>query len=127
MAAVIVTIAGRSYRMSCADGEEARIEELARYVESKILSLKEGFGEIGEQRLVVMAALAIADEASEAQARAQVAQGEIAALQIELEAARQARARIEARAARALEDAANRLERLDGDLSGPAPQRDDFP
>lgn len=36
MAAVVVAIAGRTYRMSCEEGEEQRVEELARYVESKI-------------------------------------------------------------------------------------------
>ncbi|HEY8215137.1 MAG TPA: cell division protein ZapA, partial [Methylocystis sp.] len=34
MAAVVVSIAGRTYRMSCDDGEEQRIEELAQFVES---------------------------------------------------------------------------------------------
>jgi len=80
MAAVVVAIAGRTYRMSCEEGEEQRIEELARYVESKIQSMRESFGEIGEQRIIVMAALAIADEATDARAKAQATETEIAAL-----------------------------------------------
>ncbi|NBT97430.1 MAG: cell division protein ZapA, partial [Methylocystaceae bacterium] len=41
MAALVVSIAGRSYRIACGDGEEARLEELVRYVESKIFSMHE--------------------------------------------------------------------------------------
>ena len=33
--------------MSCAEGEEARLEALARIVEEKIVEMREGFGEIG--------------------------------------------------------------------------------
>ncbi len=122
MAAVIVSIAGRTYRMSCADGEEARLEQLAKYVEGKILSMKEGFGEIGEQRVIVMAALAIADEASDARAKTHDAEAEAAALRTELEAARKERAALEERVAHALEDAAQRLERLNSDLTAPPPR-----
>ncbi|WP_036284098.1 cell division protein ZapA [Methylocystis sp. ATCC 49242] len=127
MAAVVVTIAGRTYRMSCEDGEEPRLEQLARYVEGKILSMREGFGEIGDQRIVVMAALAIADEATDARGRAQAMEMDIAALRAELDAARKASAAMEARVAGALEDAARRLERLNADLQKSAAPRDEFP
>ena len=89
MAALVVSIAGRSYRIACGDGEEARLEELVRYVESKIFSMHESFGQIGEQRLNVMAAIAIADEAADARDRAQ-------ALEIELKELRQKMASLEA-------------------------------
>ncbi len=62
MAQAVVTIAGRTYRMNCGEGEEAHIEDLARLVNSKIESLRAAFGEIGDQRIVVMAALTVADE-----------------------------------------------------------------
>jgi len=77
MAALVVSIAGRSYRIACGDGEEARLEELVRYVESKIFSMHESFGEIGEQRLNVMAAIAIADEAADARDRVQALELEL--------------------------------------------------
>jgi cell division protein ZapA len=125
MAAVIVNIAGRAYRLSCDDGEERRLEQLARYVEGKILSMKEGFGEIGEQRIVVMAALAIADEATDARGKAEAMELDVAALRTELDAAKKAVAAMEERAAAAVEDAASRLERLVAELQKPAPL-DDF-
>lgn len=126
MAAVIVSIAGRTYRLSCDDGQEPRLEQLARYVESKILSMKDGFREIGEQRIVVMAALAIADEATEARGKAQAMELDLSALRAELDAARKAVAALEERVAAAVEDAAQRLEQLNADLQKPVP-KDDFP
>lgn len=124
MAAVVVSIAGRTYRMSCHDGEEQRIEELAQFVESKIQSMRESFGEIGEQRIIVMAALTIADEAKEARAKAIAKDVEIAALRAELEAARKANDSLSARAAQALADATRRIVKLNGELSQPAASPD---
>jgi cell division protein ZapA len=125
MAAVVVAIAGRTYRMSCEEGEEQRIEELARYVEGKIQSMRESFGEIGEQRIIVMAALAIADEATDARANAQAMETEIAALRAELDAARKASDAASTRAAKALGDATRRIMKLNGELSAPAASPDD--
>lgn len=69
MAQVTVTIADRVYRMACADGEQPHLESLARMVDAKIASLRGSFGEIGDQRIIVMAALTFADELSEAKRR----------------------------------------------------------
>ena len=66
MAQVPITIAGRTYRMACGDGEEAHLEGLAAELEGRISELRGAFGEIGDQRLIVMAALAFADERFEA-------------------------------------------------------------
>jgi cell division protein ZapA len=126
MAAVIVNIAGRSYRLSCDDGEEPRLEQLARYVEGKILGMKDGFGEIGEQRIVVMAALSIADEAADARGRAQAMEMDVAALRAELDAAKKAAATLEERVASAVEEAARRLEQLNSELQK-SPVKDDLP
>ena len=62
MAQAVVAIAGRTYRMTCDEGEEAHVEGLARMVDAKIGDLRGAFGEIGDQRIVVMAALTVADE-----------------------------------------------------------------
>ncbi|MBV8850799.1 MAG: cell division protein ZapA [Methylobacteriaceae bacterium] len=67
MAQVVVTIAGRTYRMACDDGEEERLEHLAREFDARIGGLRTSFGEIGDQRIIVMAALTLADELAEAQ------------------------------------------------------------
>ena len=61
MAQVSVTIDGRKYRLACNEGEEARLESLAGLIDDKIGEMRAAFGEIGDQRLVIMAALTIAD------------------------------------------------------------------
>jgi cell division protein ZapA len=68
MAQVTVTINGRSYPVACSDGEEQRIGELARYVDSKVKIFARDLGQIGEARLLVLTALVLADELADAQA-----------------------------------------------------------
>ncbi len=65
MAHVNVTIAGRAFRMACGAGEEDRLEALAAQVDSKITEMRAAFGEIGDQRLTVMAAITFADDLTE--------------------------------------------------------------
>jgi cell division protein ZapA len=69
MPQVSVIIAGRTYRMACADGEEAHLESLARGLDEKIAEMRRAFGEIGDMRLHVMAALTFVDETSELRER----------------------------------------------------------
>ncbi len=109
MAQVSVTIDGRKYRLACNEGEEARLERLATMIDAKIGELRSTFGEIGDQRLVVMAALTIADSLSEAR-------DEVAA---ERERAEAAVARSEAIAAN-LDALGSRLEALATRLAGGA-------
>ena len=66
MAQVSLTIDGRKYRVACNEGEEARLESLAGVIDDKIGEMRKAFGEIGDQRLVIMAALTIADNLAEA-------------------------------------------------------------
>jgi cell division protein ZapA len=83
MSQVNVTIAGRTFRMACGDGEEAHLEGLAVQVDQKITELRLSFGEIGDQRLTVMAAIMIADELAESRRK-------IAALEASLTELREA-------------------------------------
>jgi cell division protein ZapA len=62
MGQVAITVNGRSYRFDCGDGEEPRLKELADYVKSRMETLNRAHGNIGEERLLLMAALTIADE-----------------------------------------------------------------
>jgi cell division protein ZapA len=66
MPQISVTIDGRKYRLACNEGEEARLESLAGMIDEKIGEMRTAFGEIGDQRLVIMAALTIADNLAEA-------------------------------------------------------------
>ena len=84
MSHISVTINGRQYRMACEEGQEVRLLKLAESFESRIGSLRGKFGEIGDARLTVMAALTVADELMDANQR-------IRALEEELEALRDVR------------------------------------
>lgn len=65
MGQVVVTVNGRAFPLNCADGEEPRIRRLAAYVDGKIGDFVRTHGQIGEARLILLAALVIADELSD--------------------------------------------------------------
>jgi cell division protein ZapA len=65
MGQVVVTVNGRAFPLNCADGEEPRIRRLATYVDAKITDFVKTHGQIGEARLILLAALVIADELSD--------------------------------------------------------------
>jgi cell division protein ZapA len=66
MPQVSITINGRSYPVACDEGEEERIRELGRMIDSKVAGFARQVGQAGEARLLVLAALVLADELSEA-------------------------------------------------------------
>jgi cell division protein ZapA len=112
MAHVTVTINGRQYRMACEDGQEGHLMRLAEDLERRIGELRGNFGEIGDARLIVMAALMVGDELSEAKAREHKLQEEIAGIQeTRVTAAGRSQA-TQAAVAAALNSAAERIERV---------------
>ncbi len=66
MGQVSVPVNGRSYTIACDDGQEARIRRLAQYVDAKVGEFVASVGQVGEARLLLLAALVIADELSDA-------------------------------------------------------------
>ena len=70
MAQVSATIAGRQFRLACEDGQEEQLQTLAHDIDQRIIDLRRKFGEIGDTRLTVMAALMLADELVEATQKA---------------------------------------------------------
>jgi len=112
MAQVTATIAGRNFRLACEDGQEEHLLALAADVDARINELRQRFGEIGDTRLTVMAALMVADEVSEANARLRRMEEEVAALQdarvVASERAQQASAAVVG----AFNSAAERIESL---------------
>ncbi len=119
MAQVTVHIGGRNYRMGCGPGEEAHVEELARQVDAKIVDMRAAFRDLDDQRIVVMAAVALADDLAEARRKAQ--ERETAAAD-ELARETAARETAEAHAAElqaAIEETASRVEALTDSLNAP--------
>ena len=81
MPQINVTINGRQFRMACEDGQEDHLTTLARELDGRIDMLRAKFGEIGDTRLTVMAAITVADELSEAGLRIKRLEEELAALE----------------------------------------------
>ena len=111
MSHINVTINGRQYRMACEEGQEVRLLKLAESLETRVTELRGKFGEIGDARLTVMAALTVCDELLDATSR-------LHTLEQELETARNMRAAAVDRArttqtavANALNAAADRIEK----------------
>jgi cell division protein ZapA len=110
MPQVNVTIAGKAYRMACGEGEEPHLEGLARLYDGKIEEMRQSFGEIGDMRLHVMAALMVADEVSELRQRVAALETRLSDLHGDAGAADQRLAEVEDRTAQALVAAAERIE-----------------
>jgi cell division protein ZapA len=75
MPQVSIQIANRTYELACGEGEQDRVRELGTYVDSKIdelrLQLPPGTAEV---KLMVFAALMLADESREARSLAKQAE-----------------------------------------------------
>jgi len=110
MSQVNVTINGRQFRMACEDGQEDHLVNLARELDTRISGLRTKFGEIGDTRLTVMAAITVADEFSEAGLRIKRLEEELAALQDARVAASDRTKAAQAAVAIALGTAAERIE-----------------
>jgi cell division protein ZapA len=112
MPLVNVMVNSRAYTIACDDGEEGHLKELAAHVDAKVKELLGSVGQVGDQKLLLMAAVLITDELFEARARADGharKMGELSSAQAE---ASGRAGQSEDLAAGALEDAAKRLEAI---------------
>jgi cell division protein ZapA len=80
MAQVTVSIDGKQYRMACDEGQEEHLIDLAERFDRYVSHLKDSFGEIGDQRLTVMAGIMVMDELSELQKRVKGMESEVQTL-----------------------------------------------
>jgi cell division protein ZapA len=127
MAQVNVRISGKTYRMACDDGEEDRLAELAERLNRAIEQLRERFGEIGDQRLTVMAAITLADQQAEAERQLGEARAAIAGLEATRGDDRQRHAGEAAGIAAAIDALAERVEAMADRIAGVGPSADDRP
>jgi len=81
MGTVNATIAGRQFRLACEDGQEEHLQALAADIDARITDLRKRFGEIGDTRLTVMAALMVADENTDVTRKLRRLEEEVTALQ----------------------------------------------
>jgi cell division protein ZapA len=106
-----VTINGRQYRMACEEGQEVRLLKLAESLEARIGSLRGKFGEIGDARLTVMAALTVCDELVDASNRIRALEQEVISLRDVRVAASDRVKATQVAVANALNAAAERIEK----------------
>ena len=71
MAEVDITINGRSYRISCKDGEEERIKSLATLINNQVQKLSDKIGQLGEARMILLASLVLLDKSDEVEKEAE--------------------------------------------------------
>jgi cell division protein ZapA len=97
--------------MACEEGQEVRLLKLAENLESRITTLRGKFGEIGDARLTVMAALTVCDELLDANNRIRALEDELLALRdVRVAASDRAKA-TQIAVANALNAAAERIEK----------------
>ena len=77
MPSVTVLINGKNYRMACEDGQEIHLEMLAKQFDEYVDGLKGEFGEIGDQRLTVMAGVMVTDEMLELRKKVETLEKEV--------------------------------------------------
>ena len=80
MAQVNLTVNGRVYRMACEDGEEEHVARLGERFDEAIKELRGVLGEIGDQRLMVMAGILMTDRLGDAEQKLKKAEQEIQGL-----------------------------------------------
>ena len=69
MSEVTITVNRRPYRLACEDGQEEHLMALAERIDGRIADLVGKFGQIGDQQLLVMVGLLLADESAELRRR----------------------------------------------------------
>ena len=118
MAQVTVTIDGKAYRMACDEGQEEHLVSLASRFDRYVMHLKDSFGEIGDQRLTVMAGIMVMDELVELQKRTKGFETEISTLRKTRDDALTKADKNDAALTGALADFAERIEIVASRLSG---------
>jgi len=122
MPQVSVTINGRQFRMACEEGEEEHLMQLAADLDTRITRLRGRFGEIGDTRLTVMAALTLADELFESKEKLQRVEPELATLQDASAVSADRAQETQGAIAAALNAAAERIESLTKRLNQTVPE-----
>ncbi len=126
MPLVNVMVNARAYTIACDEGEEGHLKELAAHVDDKVRELVGLVGQVGDQKLMLMAAVLITDELFESRGsvdghakKTKELAGAHAGFEVRIaetekraahavEAAEKHAAEVEAQAARAIADAEKR-------------------
>jgi cell division protein ZapA len=116
MGQVSVTLNGRSYRLECSEGEEAHLIELAEYLGAHVEEMRQKFGQVGDDRLILMASLVVTDELWELRREIENIKAALVEAQRDKSASDETAKDMEADLSARIDAAAERLERLDAEL-----------
>ena len=120
MGQVTVTIADKVYRIACNDGQEEHLYKLAAELNRKIAEMRSAFGEIGDNRLTVMAAITFMDDREDLKRRVAELESEMLAIREQHRATDTIHSKLETDIAAAITQAATKLNeitrRLNGDM-----------
>ncbi len=121
MPEVNVEINGRRYRMACEEGQQQHLIGLAKRFNDHVEGLKGAVGEIGDNRLTVMAGIAVLDELAEAERRVRTLEDQVGELTRAGQEIATEYETLEQQFAERLAAAAARLESVADTLDGAAP------
>lgn len=121
MPEVNVEINGRRYRMACEEGQQQHLIGLAKRFNDQLEGLKGAVGEIGDNRLTVMAGIAVLDELTEAERRIRALEEQVGELTRAGQEIATEYETLEQQFAERLAAAAARLESVADTLDGAAP------
>ncbi len=110
MGEVSVEINGRKFRMACEDDQESHLSALAARFNTHVDQFKGSFGEIGDNRLTVMAGIAVLDELVEAERRIEQLEGEVTGISASREATIAEANALQVEVTRTLSDTARKIE-----------------
>jgi cell division protein ZapA len=116
MAQVTVTIAGKTYRMACDDGQEEHLFGLAHRLDTIINDIRNVFGEIGDQRLTVMSAITVLDQLTENERKMKALEAEVRSLREMRDGLLERQDEAAERVAEAVATAAQRIEEIAGKM-----------
>ena len=124
MGQVSVTLNGRTYRLECGEGEENHLIALAEYLSSHVDTMKRKFGQVGDDRLILMASLLVTDELWELRRQMQELKSTLAEARRDRSIADESTKSVQVDLAQRVSSVADRLEMLNerfgSELSTPA-------
>ena len=123
MGQVSVALNGRTYRLECSEGEESHLIELAEYLGSHVDTMRRKFGQVGDDRLILMASLVMGDELWELRGQIEELKTSLAQARRDRSAAEESVRMLQDELAERMSVTADRIERLNAQIMrGGAPE-----
>jgi len=112
MGQVSVVLNGRTYRLECGEGEESHLIALSEYLGTHVEDMKRKFGQVGDDRLILMASLLITDELWDLKREMEALKSSLAAARRDRSAADESTKSVKDDLAQRIGEVADRLELL---------------